>query len=323
MSPPFFCITDGQLKMKLFEYSYFAIRAPKFVGLLAVALLAANPLFPAFAQDVVQVLGRGTEGVEVSLGDVVAELQRAPQATRDAIFATPESVQQLVNNLLVRRALAKEAERDKVSADPVVAAAVRVASDRVLSDARLLRLDAQNAPGAQAMEAYARSLYKANTPRFERPEQTRAHHILLANTGADSFAKAKELLEQLRKGESFEDAARKYSTDPSSAPRGGDLGFFGDGRMVRPFEVAVTALTKPGDISEPVESQFGYHLIRLDERRPKGVQSFEEVKAQLLEEARVALLSDARVAKVQSLNQTFQFDQEAIKSLGKASSPAK
>ena len=277
----------------------------------AMAQTASNP-------SSAEILVRGPAGTAVSVNDVLSELQRAPEAERKAVLAKPEVVQQIASNLLVRRVLAAEAERDGLNQDPIVAAALTVARDHILSDARLARLDAQNAPTEAALDAYARSVYQANSSRFEVPAQTRAHHILLANTGPDSLKKAQELLAQLRAGASFNELAKANSIDPGSAAAGGDLGFFGAGKMVRPFEDAVNALAKPGDLSEPVESQFGYHIIRLDERRPKGVQPYSEVRPQLMGEARAAMLSDARIQKAISMNKDFVFDQAAIEALAKS-----
>ncbi|KZS00483.1 putative Peptidyl-prolyl cis-trans isomerase NIMA-interacting 4, partial [Daphnia magna] len=113
---------------------------------------------------------------------------------------------------------------------------------------------------------------------------------------------AQEVLAKLKGGAKFEDLAKEFSKDPGSAARGGDLGFFGEGRMVKPFEDAVKALAKPGDISELVESQFGFHIIRLEERQAKTTRTFEEVKPQLMAESRADLLSQKRVQKVQDIS---------------------
>ena len=267
------------------------------------------------------ILVRGPAGSTISANDVLSELQRAPEGERKTLLAKPELLQQIASNLLVRRVLAAEAERDGMAKEPLVAATLQVARDRVLSDVRLARLDAQNTPSEAALDAYARTMYQANLNRFEKPAQTRARHILLANTGPESLKKARELLAQLRAGASFEELAKANSTDPGSAARGGDLGFFGAGQMVRPFEDAVNALVKPGDLSEPVESQFGYHIIRLEERKEKGPQPYAEVRGQLLGEARAALLNEARLQKAVSLNKEFVFDQSALEAMGKAATP--
>ena len=263
------------------------------------------------------VLARGPGGVIINVSDVLSELQRAPEATRKAVLSQPEAIGQIANNLMVRRVLANEAERDGLGKDPLVAASLAIARDRTLSDARLARLDQQNSPSEAALDAYARNVYQANVAKFEKPAQTRARHILLANSGPDSLQKAKDILVQLRAGASFEELAKAHSTDTGSAARGGDLGFFGPGKMVRPFEDAVNALAKPGDLSEPIESQFGYHIIRLDERREKAIQPFAEVRAQLLGEARSAILNEARLQKVQTMNKDFVFDEQAIEGLTK------
>lgn len=263
-------------------------------------------------------LAAGPYGTNVNVNDLQSELQRVPEATRQALMIRPESIGQIVNNLLVRRVLAKEAERDGLNKDALVAASLVIASDRVLSDARLARLDAQNAPSDAAVEAYARSLYQANPTKFDQPAQTRARHILIANAGPASLEKARELLAKLRAGANFEELAKANSADAGSAARGGDLGFFGAGKMVRPFEDAVNKLAKPGDLSEPVETQFGYHIIRLEERREKGRQPFEEVRTQLVAESRTAILNEARVSKVQSMSKDLVFDQDAIKAFAQS-----
>ena len=264
------------------------------------------------------VLVRATAGLEVTSTDILSELLRAPDNVRQSIMTRPEALQQLANNLIVRRILAAEGKRDGLEKDPVVAASIEIARDRALSDARLARLDAQNQPTEAAIEAYARNLFQANSAQFEKPQEWRARHILIDNTGAESLEKSKEILKLLRNGASFEELAKTHSTDKGSADRGGDLGFFGPGKMVRPFEDAVNALKAPGDLSEPVESQFGYHIIRLEERREKSKASYEEVREQLLGDARVAILNESRMQKVRSMTKEITFDLAVIDQLVKS-----
>ncbi len=260
---------------------------------------------------------REPAGAQVSVADVLSELRRASATDRQAILSKPEMVRQIASNVMVRRMLAAEAERDSLGKDPVIAATLAIARDRVLSDARLVLLDAQNTPDEPTLETYARNLYQANAAKFEQPAQTRARHILLAKAGSDALQKAKDLLAQLRAGASFEELAKTQSTDQGSAARGGDLGFFGAGKMVQPFEDALNKLSKPGDLSEPVESEFGYHIIRLEERREKGRQPYAEVRDQLLGEAHAAIMNESRVKKVQALSKDFVFQLDAIDALAK------
>lgn len=137
-------------------------------------------------------------------------------------------------------------------------------------------------------EADARAFYEQNKNRFGQDEQRRASHILLtAGDGgtskdkAGARKKAEELLARLRAapGE-FDKLARENSKDPGSAASGGDLGWFGRGMMVKPFEDAVFAL-KEGQTSDIVESEFGFHIIKLTGVRGAQTKPFDEVRAQI------------------------------------------
>jgi peptidyl-prolyl cis-trans isomerase D len=138
-----------------------------------------------------------------------------------------------------------------------------------------------------------RRYYDENISRYSVAEQRRASHILVkaeAGASADDKKKAKaraeELLAQARKNPAgFAELARKNSEDTGSAAQGGDLDFFGRGAMVKPFEDAVFAM-KPGEISNVVESDFGYHVIQLVAVRGGEKQPFEAVKAQIEGEVR-------------------------------------
>lgn len=114
--------------------------------------------------------------------------------------------------------------------------------------------------------------YKENEKRFVMPEQVRARHILMTvkpDADKKTIKKAKatlaKLKKKLKKGESFEKLAKENSQGPS-APNGGDLGYFGRGAMVKPFEEAVFKL-KVGEVSDVVKTQFGYHLIKLEDKQ--------------------------------------------------------
>lgn len=117
-----------------------------------------------------------------------------------------------------------------------------------------------------------RAYYDANSQQFKKGATVNAKHIL-----TDSEEKCQEILESILNGEkTFEDSAKEFSTCPSSA-RGGDLGQFGRGQMVKEFEdVAFTA--EIGEVKGPVKTQFGYHLIKVENKNEESVASFDEVK---------------------------------------------
>ena len=117
--------------------------------------------------------------------------------------------------------------------------------------------------------------YEAVVAEFEPQEEVRARHVLVATREEAEAVKA-----QLEGGAPFETVAVENSIDPSAAQNGGDLGFFQRGRMVKPFEdVAFTM--QPGEISDPVESQFGWHVIRLEERRESAPPPLAQLQGQL------------------------------------------
>lgn len=152
-------------------------------------------------------------------------------------------------------------------------------------------------------EEKLREYYDQNAARYAVAEERRASHILIAadkSAAADVRAKAKaraeELLAQVRKNPaSFAEVAKKNSQDPGSAERGGDLDFFGRGAMVKPFEDAAYAL-KQGEISQVVESDFGYHVIQLTGVRGGDKKGFESVRAEIEAEVRKQL-AQAEFAK--------------------------
>jgi peptidyl-prolyl cis-trans isomerase D len=128
--------------------------------------------------------------------------------------------------------------------------------------------------------------YNDNITQYQTPEQIRASHILLKTEGKDDAAvraRAGALLEQAKAGADFADLAKKSSEDEASAPNGGDLDFFGRGRMVPEFDQAAFAL-KAGEISELVKTQYGYHIIKLVEKKGGLTRSIDEVRQQLTDQ---------------------------------------
>jgi len=131
-----------------------------------------------------------------------------------------------------------------------------------------------------------KAYYDSNPKLFKKPEQVKASHILIkVDANATETQKAQARIEivtiqqKLKNGEDFATLAKEYSQGPSSV-RGGDLGYFGHGQMVKPFEDAAFAL-KPNEVSEIVETRFGYHLIKVVDKRPATTMAYAEVKDQL------------------------------------------
>ena len=171
-------------------------------------------------------------------------------------------------------------------------------------------MEAQWAGKIDIKEEDAKKYYSENKSKFETPEQVRASHILIKphtndpnadpnQAKATARAKAQDLLKQIKGGADFAELARDNSDCPSSK-RGGDLNFFGRGQMVPAFEKAAFAL-KAGEVSDIVETQFGYHIIKLTDHKDANVTTFEQAKDDI-----VKLLTQTKQA---------DFAEEYIKSL--------
>jgi peptidyl-prolyl cis-trans isomerase C len=149
-------------------------------------------------------------------------------------------------------------------------------------------MEAEVANATAATEADAKDFYDKNPDRFKQPDSIRASHILImaAENADDATKKAARakidgVLKRVKAGEDFAALAKEHSQDGSSA-QGGDLGFFPRGQMVPPFDQAAFAL-KPGEISDVVTTQFGYHIIKLIERKEASTVPFDTVKPRVLE----------------------------------------
>lgn len=141
-----------------------------------------------------------------------------------------------------------------------------------------------------------KTYYETNQDEFMTPEAVRARHILIRadrTASEEDKKKAEDILKRIKAGEDFAKLASDLSDDPGSKPRGGDLGFFQRGRMVKPFEEAAFAL-KPGEVSGIVESPFGYHIIKVEEKKESALEPYDQVKENIHQK----LLQDKRKSKV-------------------------
>ena len=132
----------------------------------------------------------------------------------------------------------------------------------------------------------SKAYYDSHPDLFKQPEQVRARHILIkVNPGGDESQKveARKKMEKIQgrvqKGEDFAVLAKEFSEGPSSA-KGGDLGYFERGKMVKPFEEAAFTL-RPGEVSDIVETKFGYHLIKVMDKKPETTVAYEDIKDKL------------------------------------------
>lgn len=264
-----------------------------------------------------EVLLQGKNGITITMNDVLADLQqRVEPEVHAQVLANEPVLRQIVSNLYVFRTLGQRAAQQGMGQDPVTLARLQILQDRVLGTTWLADQDQRSRLDEPTAMAQALLIYKASPERWvEQPEQVRARHILLKGKDDAARQKAADLLTQLKNGADFAELAKTESADPGSAARGGDLGQFGRGKMVPEFEKAVFALEKPGDFADVVESQFGLHIIQLQERIPEKILSFGEVSDMLVTEVQAKSAQNARLQTADAIRAQGQFNDQAVKAL--------
>ncbi len=172
------------------------------------------------------------------------------------------------------------------------------------------------AKDVEVTEEQIEKYYHDNLAKYTQPERRKASHILFTvatDADADEATKARvkkeaqEVLDKIKNGADFAEMAKQYSKDPGSADKGGDLGFFGTGEMVPAFEKAAFAL-KPGEVSELVESSFGFHIIKLSEVQGGESKPLEEVKDQIVADLQFEKAENSYFEKAETM-QTLAFEQ--------------
>lgn len=235
------------------------------VGVLAGAF--ALMMAPALAQDakpVATINGKTLTEADVKLADqeIGPELSQLPEATRRRV---------LVEYLIENEVFAAAAEDAKLATGPVFEQRMAYWKRRALRDL-YFETSVRNA----VKEEDAKAFYDQQVKAIKPQEEVKAAHILV-----EDEAKAKDLADKIAKGGDFAALAKEHSKDPGSKDQGGDLGFFGRGQMVPEFEKAAFE-TEKGKVSAPVKSAFGWHIVKVEDKRTKEPPSFDSVKDRIL-----------------------------------------
>jgi peptidyl-prolyl cis-trans isomerase C len=231
--------------------------------LLVAAVISFVPL-PAAADDVV--VAR-VNGVDIKQSDL--DFAASEVGSRLASLPVEDRKHVLLQYVIENELMASAGQTDSLDKADTFQARVKYHERRALRDAFF---DAK-ITGAVS-EADAKQIYDAQIGQVKPEQEIHARHILVATE-----AEAKEVAERLKKGEDFATVAKEKSKDPSA--EGGDLGFFPRGQMLKPFEDAAFALDV-GQISDPVQTQFGWHIIKVEEKRDRPLPTFDEVKGAIV-----------------------------------------
>lgn len=265
------------------------------VAACGLAMGALYTACPATAADSDPVVAR-VNGTEIHRSEVLHTITGLPAQVRqmptEMVF--PAVLDQMVNGRLVAAA----ASEAKLQDDPEYKDKMKRAEERVIQEIFLSR-----AVKARITDAALQDRYKKYLTDNPPQDEVRASHILVATE-----AEAKGLIDQIKAGADFAKLAKEKSSDAAAAAQGGDLGYFTKDAMVQPFSEAAFAGT-PGKIIEtPVHTQFGWHVIRVDDRRKTTPAALDDVRAELesdlSQETVTKIVGDLRAkAKIEEFRQ--------------------
>jgi len=233
--------------------------------LLLAASVAFVPLSAAVAAD--DAVVARVNGVEIKQSDLdFAATEIGPRLGT----VKPEDRRRLLLQFVIENELmAGEGQKEKLDQTDTFPARVKYHTRRALRDAFY-----DSGIAGAVSEADAKKIYDEKIAKMKPEQEVHARHILV-----ETKAEAEEVIKRLKNGEDFATLANEKSKDTNA--EGGDLGFFTRGQMLKPFEDAAFAL-KPGQISEPVKTQFGWHVIKVEEKRDQPLPSFDEVKEAIM-----------------------------------------
>ena len=255
---------------------------------------AAKPAQDTLAQEKDPVVAV-VNGQQIHLSDVEIAQQSLPQQYRNMPLSTvfPALLDRMVDSKLVEQ----DGRTNKVTDDPAFKKRLAFVEDQVVQDFWLQKQIAEKVTPEKMKQAYEEKV--KNMPA---EDEVHARHILVATE-----PEAKAIIADLKKGAAFDKLAKEKSTDKASGAEGGDLGWFKKTDMVKEFADAAFALKK-GELSQtPVKTQFGYHVIKVEDRRKAPPPSFEELSGQirqdLARETVTAMLNKLRAdAKIEKFN---------------------
>lgn len=269
-----------------------------------VALVNGEEIYEDYMERQYEILSMNYQmyGMELSKmqlleNALIPQMILVQEAKKEGIEVTDEEVTEFVNSEMTKilESMPEEQLLDQLNSMGVTLEELKsdnaVAYRTQLYIQRLLEKSVWS--GIEVSDNEIRDYYDSNINQFESGEQVKASHILV-----ETEAEAEKILQQLKAGSEFEELAQKHSTCPSGE-EGGDLGYFAHGAMVPEFEEVAFAM-RVGEISDIVETQFGYHIIHLTAMKDGGIAGFGEVKDELTQQL---MIGKQRAAEEVYINQ--------------------
>lgn len=263
----------------------------RFLGTLAVLAVVASHTAPAADEADDSTVVAIVDGEEITRADVMMARNRLPAQLRE--LPEEQILPILINVVIDSRLIANQARKEGIAKEPEVVAQMELVQDMVLEQTLLTR----HLQGKVTEDAL-RARYEETTKDEQAREQVHARHILVAER-----SEAEEVIQKLDDGADFNKLAEEVSTDPA-AEAGGDLGYFGRGEMIPAFSQVAFAL-EPGTYSKtPVQTEFGWHVIKVEDRRIGEPPPFEQVQGQLQQQMAMEL----RTAYVEQLREQAEIE---------------
>ncbi len=245
---------------------------------------------------------------QLTRADYTADIQRVPAQMRDEFASDPKRLSAYLTNLLIVKTLAADARQAGIEKDPVVQRRIALDADRQLAEAQLRHLEQiagdEFDAKAEAFKARAKELYLVDKSKYSVPEQINVSRILIdtkSRKPEEALAIAQDVRKKLVAGADFATLAKEVSDDPSAKTTGGQMGWFSRARVDPEFAQAAFSIGQTGEISEPLLTHSGYHVIRLEGRRPPVARPYEAVEKQIMAELRRRYVEEKRDAAVTAI----------------------
>ncbi|MFA4919654.1 MAG: peptidylprolyl isomerase [Thermodesulfovibrionales bacterium] len=277
-----------------------------FIIMIGLLVLTVSAAYSENKGDVLAIVGNRT----ISLADLERIMKFYPEERQKAFADNPRNKDMLLRRIVQGIVLSDLAKKEGFDKDPIIREQLSLSENDFLA---IEFVKQKTSKDISVTDKDIETYYKTHPDEFKVKEQVLASHILIkVDTTASeedkkkAMAKAEDLLKRVKAGEDFAKLATEFSDDPSGKAKGGDLGYFSRGRMVKEFEDAAFAL-KPGEISDIVTTKYGYHIIKVTDKKGEEILPLESI---MKERVRKKLHEDFRQAKIK------EFIDKAIKDAG-------
>jgi peptidyl-prolyl cis-trans isomerase C len=246
----------------------------------------------------------------ITKADIEALISFYPANQQAIIRMDPKNEEALLNNYVTILAVAETARRQGFDKEKNMRKQIQILSDEHLAKGYVQKNVLSK---VKVTDKDVEEYYKNHPKEFEKPETVKARHILIGFKGdmtedqkKELRKKADDVLKKAKGGDDFAQLASEYSDDPGSKTKGGELGYFPKGNMVPEFENAAFNL-KPGEISNVIETPYGYHIIKVEDKKAAEMPAFDSIK----EQVRVKATQDAEQKKINEFIEKAKKDTKA------------